>query len=215
MHGLGRVIVEPNEPVFHAEWERIVFAINFVVPCNGDESRYSIEKMNPVHYLSSRYYEHWLFGFENILVEQGIVDRGDLDRRTAKFRDSSFGELPRLKNPRLVESITRIIREGTPYNREIQRIAKFKVGDSVRAKNLNPVGHTRLPRYVRGKRGIIVKVNGAFVFPDTNALRKGENPQHVYGVRFEAKDLWGEESAEKGREAVYLDLWENYIEQES
>ncbi len=215
MQGLGRVSVEPKEPVFHADWEKIVFAINFVVPWNGDESRYSIEKMNPVYYLASRYYEHWLFGIENTLIEQGIVDREELDRRTAKCRDGSFGEFPRRENPEIVQSIIKIIKEGTPYNREIQRSAKFKIGDAVRAKNLNPFGHTRLPRYARGKRGIIAKVNEAFVFPDTNALRLGENPQHVYSVRFEARDLWGEESSEKGREAVYLDLWESYIEHES
>ena len=215
MHGLGKVIVEPNEPVFHAEWEKIVFAMNFVVPWNGDESRYSIEKMDPVHYLASRYYEHWLFGIENTFIEQGIVDRAELDRRTAKFRDRTFGDLPRVENPEIAQSIIKSIKEGSPYNREIQRHAKFKIGDSVRARNLNPISHTRLPRYARGKRGVIAKVNEAFVFPDTNALRKGENPQHVYTVRFEAKDLWGEESAEKGREALYLDLWESYIEQGS
>jgi len=212
MHGLGRVIIERNEPVFHADWEKLVFAISFATQCTGEEFRYSIEKMNGVHYLASRYYEHWLYGLENILIEKGIVSREELDTRTARFKaEGLLSELPSIENPKLAESFVKAIKEGYPSRREVSRRAKFKVGDAVVAKNFNPMGHTRLPRYVRGKSGVISKVHGAFVFPDTNSSGMGENPQHVYTVRFEGKELWGEETSESGQ-ALYLDLWESYLD---
>ena len=212
MHGMGKIIVEQNEPVFHSEWEKVVFAISFATPCTGDEFRYGIEKMNAVEYLSSRYYEHWLHGLENILIEKGIVDRHELDSRTKRSSDGSFGELQRVENPKLVENFLRSIKEGFPSNREVERSPKFSVGDLVITKNINPASHTRLPRYARGKSGVIDKVHEAFVFPDSNAIGMGENPQYLYTVRFESKAIWGEESSEKGAEAIYLDLWESYLD---
>jgi nitrile hydratase len=86
----------------------------------------------------------------------------------------------------------------------------FQAGQAVRARVMNPVGHTRLPRYARGKLGSIHLDHGVFVFPDTNALFQGEKPQHVYSVRFAARELWG--GAAKPQDAVYIDLWEDYLE---
>ena len=70
----------------------------------------------------------------------------------------------------------------------------FKVGQRVRARNIHPTGHTRLPRYARGKTGVVVRDHGVYVFPDTNAHFQGEKRQHVYSVRFTARELWGEQA---------------------
>jgi nitrile hydratase beta subunit len=215
MHGLGKVVVESNEPIFHARWEKVVFAINFAVPANSDEFRHSIEKMNGVHYLSSRYYEHWLCGLENILLEKGMINKAELDKRTQMFKEGSFGETSRIENPNITEYFLKLIKEGGPSDRDVKRNPKFKLGDHVLTKNMNPIGHTRLPRYARGKSGIVSRVHGAFVFPDSNAAGLGENPQHLYTVRFEGRDLWGEVRSENGKEALYLDLWESYLEHAS
>ena len=88
--------------------------------------------------------------------------------------------------------------------------ARFKPGDRVTVRNLNPASHTRLPRYARGKTGTVEADHGVFCFNDTNAHGEGHKPQHVYGVRFTARDLWGEQAAAK--DTLYLDLFEDYIE---
>ena len=80
----------------------------------------------------------------------------------------------------------------------------------MRARNINPMGHTRLPRYARGKLGAIDLDHGVYVFPDTNAHFQGENPQHVYSVRFTARELWGEQASP--RDSVHLDMWDDYLE---
>ena len=87
---------------------------------------------------------------------------------------------------------------------------KFGVGQSVRARNINPPTHTRLPRYARGKIGTIERDYGVFVFPDTNAYFLGEKPQHLYSVRFSARELWGEQA--KPQDAVYINMWDDYLE---
>jgi nitrile hydratase subunit beta len=88
--------------------------------------------------------------------------------------------------------------------------ARFRAGDRVRARNMHPVGHTRLPRYARGKLGTINADHGVFVFPDTNAHFLGENPQHLYSVRFAARELWGEQAS--ARDSVFIDMWDDYLE---
>jgi nitrile hydratase len=104
--------------------------------------------------------------------------------------------------------VPQLIANGSRSDRPTQTSARYKVGQQIRTRNINPIGHTRLPRYARAKLGTIDRIHGAFVFPDTNALFQGENPQHLYSVRFTAQELWG---ATK-QDAVYLDLWESYLE---
>ena len=86
---------------------------------------------------------------------------------------------------------------------------RFKPDDSVRAVNRHPKGHTREPRYVRGCVGIIHEHHGAHIFPDRNAKGSKEG-QHIYSVRFTVETLWGESAS--SRDAVYVDLWEDYLE---
>ncbi|HTY55288.1 MAG TPA: SH3-like domain-containing protein [Candidatus Binataceae bacterium] len=108
------------------------------------------------------------------------------------------------------EDVEQVVKNGGSNRRPGARAAGFKPGDKVRARNLNPVGHTRLPRYVRGKVGVIQHDHGVFVFPDTHAHGLGDKPQHVYSVRFDAQELWGEN--DRGPGAVYIDLWDDYLE---
>jgi nitrile hydratase subunit beta len=204
MHGFGPVIGEENEPVFHSNWERRVLGITFALAANdrfgrnSDQFRHAIERMEPVRYLSTGYYEHWLHGIETLLVEKGLLTPGELaaagigvDTRPA--RGGSRGG------------------DGSVVSRSAkERRARFKPGDRIVTRNLNPAGHTRLPRYARGKPGVIARDLGAFAFPDTNAHCAGRNRQHAYSVRFDARDLWGSQAGE--RERVFVDLWEDYLE---
>jgi nitrile hydratase len=204
----GPIPREENEPVFHAPWERRVFALSMLSlggMANLDEYRRANERMDPVHYLSSAYYEHWLAALDTLLVEKGVCTEEEL--ATGIVRDEGDGT----RTPLSPEAILWIVQHGAPASRQTGRlIPRFKPGDHVVARNVNPAGHTRLPRYVRGKRGVIDCVNGTFPFPDSNAHGGGEQPQPVYGVRFDAVDLWGPSAAQ--RDSLHIDLWEDYLE---
>jgi len=212
-HGFGPVEREENEPTFHASWEATVLAMMRAGGARGvyniDEFRHAIERMAPAHYLRAPYYEKWLDGIARLFVEKGVVSAEDLAARTAFFGDrpgepataALRGSLPErvLSNPGWVQDA---IRPGdTP--------PRYAPGDAVRTRDFHPHGHTRLPRYARGKRGVIARVHGVHVFPDTNAHGLGEAPQPLYSVAFEARELWGE-SAEPNQR-VHLDLWESYL----
>ncbi len=104
-----------------------------------------------------------------------------------------------------------LIRKGrTAARRTVAVTAKFKPGDAVIARNMHPRGHTRIPRYARGRRGTIDRDHGVFVFPDSNAELAGETPQHVYSVRFSARELWGDDASP--HDAIYIDLWDDYLD---
>jgi nitrile hydratase beta subunit len=210
MHGFGRIDPEPNEPVFHHEWEKSVFGISVAAMAQGlvnvDEFRYGIEQMVPAEYLASSYYEHWLATIETNLVKKGIVGQKELQ----KARDNAGAGLEvKKEDPILTRTIMQVVHAGGPSTREPVP-PKFKSGDRVRTKNLNPVTHIRLPRYTRGKVGTIERMNGTFVTPDTNSVGQGEHPQPVYTVRFTGEELWGAQ-AEKNQ-ILYIDLWESYLE---
>jgi nitrile hydratase subunit beta len=108
------------------------------------------------------------------------------------------------------DGVLPLVSGGTVAERKVDIAASFKAGQQVRARNVNPVGHTRLPRYARGKLGTVDRDHGVFVFPDTNAQFSGEKPQHVYSVRFSARELWGQQAPQQ--DCVHLDLWDDYLE---
>lgn len=108
------------------------------------------------------------------------------------------------------EAVEPAIRTGMSARAQVSTPPRFKVGDRVLARNINPVGHTRLPRYIRGKRGVVQRHHGGFAFADTRAHGRGDQPQHVYSVRFESSELWGPQGT--AHDALYIDLWEAYIE---
>jgi len=204
----GPIRREENEPNFHSPWERRVFALTMLAigqVDTVDAFRHAIERMDPAHYLSSSYYEHWLAALETLAAEKGVLTQGELATGTVKDASAGGG------TPLPPEAIPAVVQHGAPASRETGRTTpRFKPGDRVVARNLNPPGHTRLPRYVRGKRGTIDRVHGTFVYPDTNAHGGGEQPQPVYSVRFDAVELWGPTAS--ARDSLYIDLWEDYLE---
>jgi len=213
MHGFGPVKREEHEQPFHAEWEKIVFAINRVSGSQGlydiDESRYGIERMKPGQYLTSSYYERWLDSAIRNLTEKGIIDRAELDQWIERISADPSTPLPESPSPDVAERLAGRIRAGRNYRRE-DAPPRFQVGDAVCTRNIHPRGHTRLPRYARGKRGVIAAVHGTYVFPDTNATGQGEQPQPLYNVRFKSSELWS--NAAEPNTSVGLDLWESYLE---
>ncbi len=200
MEGFGPVEPEANEPVFHAEWEARVYglvnALFGTAKINVDEFRHAIERIPPARYLASPYYERWMQAVETLLVEHGIVTREEI------------GALPQPDH----SSVAPPAAVPPPKPSRASR-PRFAAGDRVRVRNINPPGHTRSPRYVRGKIGMIRRDYGSYVFPDTNAYHAGENRQHVYSVEFTARELWGKAARERiMRERVMIDLWEVYLE---
>jgi nitrile hydratase len=163
-----------------------------------------IESMPPADYLRMPYYEIWLTSLIERMVASDIVTRGEIESgRPVKGSEKTSPALSPADAPLMpfkVPQVTRVI-SAEP---------RFQVGQRVRALNINPVTHTRLPRYARGKTGTVDHVRGVFVFPDTAVYSKGEKPQHVYSVRFGARELWGNQAAPQ--DAVYLDMWEDYLE---
>jgi nitrile hydratase len=208
MDGFGAVVREQNEPVFHADWERRMYALGAslgmgATQINIDEFRHAIERIPPGQYLASSYYERWLSAAETLLVERGVITREEL---LAKHDDSP--ESVRALVATGVRAVGPAPIKEKPGAKPPR--ARFAKGDRVRARNFNPAGHTRLPRYVRGKRGVIARDWGVFVFPDTNAHHAGTKPQYCYSVQFEARELWGKSA--QSRERVLVDLWEDYLE---
>lgn len=208
MQGFGPVKPEANEPVFHGRWEARVLAMRRAMAAwrkwNIDAGRYSIETLPPADYLRMTYYEKWLASMIKLALRAGLLSQRELE--TGK-RDPS---VPVATPPLRADSVMSVIRAGNPTQRSTNTMPRFASGAAVLARNINPMGHTRLPRYVRGRRGTIENHHGAHVFPDTNARFEGENPQFLYTVRFAARDLWGKEA--NPADAVYVDLWEDYLE---
>ncbi len=213
MQGFGPVEREENEPVFHAAWEAAVVAMMRAGGARGvyniDEFRHGIERMSPAHYLRASYYEKWLDGITRLFVEKGVVGEQELAERLA-----FFGERP---DAPAAAPIRGSLPERVPFNPGWAQDAvrtgaappRYAPGDQVVTREFHPHGHTRLPRYARGKRGVIALFHGVHVFPDTNAHGQGEQPQPLYSVRFDARELWGE-SAEPNHH-IHVDLWESYL----
>ncbi len=214
MDGFGAIRPEPGEPVFHTDWERRVFGMTIATMAQGfynlDEVRHAIERMDPAHYLGSSYYEHWLAGLERLMVEKGRLSAEEIEARAREIASTSPPPpLPERSNPELANALLQGIAVGAPSARGKAR-ARFRRGTAVRVRKMNPSGHTRCPRYVRGALGTIERVHERHTFPDAHAHGGGESPQVLYTVAFEAKELWGEEADGRGR--VYVDLWESYLE---
>ncbi|WP_267423382.1 nitrile hydratase subunit beta [Methylobacterium sp. GC_Met_2] len=207
-HGFGPVVPEPDEPVFHAAWERRVFAMALAMGYTGawnlDGSRAARESLPPAEYLASSYYAIWLKALEKQIAATGLATPAEMEAGRAAERAKPVARtLAR-------DGLEQRFRAGFPSSRATDAPARFALGDAVLARNIHPTTHTRLPRYVRGKRGRIVRVDGAFVFPDTNAYQAGENPVWLYTVAFSAQDLWGESGDPGG--TVTVAAFEPYLE---
>ena len=208
MHGMGPIEREKNEPVFHARWEGRVFALNRAVGAWGkwnlDASRHQKELIPAADYLRMSYFEKFLVGMTELLVNRGLVTRVEVEK--GKPARGSKKAIPSFT----ADKVPAFVANGVPASRNTPADPTFKVGQRVRARNINPASHTRMPRYSRGKLGTIARDHGVFVFPDTNAHFLGEKPQHVYSVRFAARELWGEQA--KPQDAIYVNLWDDHLE---
>ncbi|MEM7540051.1 MAG: nitrile hydratase subunit beta [Pseudomonadota bacterium] len=207
MEGMGPLEIEKNEPVFHHDWEKRVmgmFPTTFAAGgYNLDEFRHAIERMGALEYLDSSYYEHWLHAFETVLVANGLISADELSTGKA---DPNAEKIEPALAP---EAVPKIVSHGASARIDIDAKPKFKEGDMVIVKNINPSGHTRLPRYVRDKLGCIDKDHGVFVFPDSSAHGKGEKPQHCYSVYFSAQEVWG--AGASANDSIFVDLWDDYL----
>ncbi len=198
MGGFGPIEVERDEPVFHEPWERLAFALNIlgitaIGAYNADEYRHAVERMDPAHYLAASYYERVLTGAATLLVEKRIVTHHELE--------SGAGGLFPLAQP---------VAENPTADLKPQTQARFKVGDRVVVRNVFPAGHTRAPRYVRGKRGVVLHIAPAFSFPDGSAHGLSARSEHTYHVEFPARELWADSAGND--ESVVVDLWDSYLE---
>jgi nitrile hydratase subunit beta len=208
MQGMGPVEREKNEPVFHARWESRIFALRRAMrpwpKFNGKSNRYHIELIPPKELLSLTYYATHVVSFSELLVEGGFATTEEIVSGKPARRS------PKAVPPLKAEQVPAFVAQGAPSRRNVAVAPLFKVGQAVRGRNINPIGHTRLPRYARGKLGTVDRDHGVFIFPDTNVAGLGEKPQHVYSIRFAARELWGEQASP--RDSVYIDMWDDYLE---
>jgi nitrile hydratase len=206
--GFGPVAPEKDEPLFHADWEKRALGVTLCAGVSGawniDESRHAREKLHPAVYYSASYYEIWIRALEVLLERHGFVSAADLDAGKA------VGPAAKPKRVLKARDVAATLAKGGPCDRPVAQPAQFKAGQRVRTRNINPEGHTRLPRYARGREGVIEAVRGGFVFPDTNAHGKGENPQWVYTVVFDGREIWGADA--DPTLSVSIDAWESYLE---
>ena len=200
MMGFGPVRPETDEPFFHAEWEKRALALTLACGALGewniDISRHTRESIPPPRYLALSYYEIWFEALSELLSRRGLLAEGP-----AK---------PTRNPPLPAANVAAMLARGGPCDRPAPNPPAFAVGEKVRSRNIHPAGHTRLPRYARGKRGVIERVQGCFVFPDSNGHGQGENPQWVYSVAFSGPELWGDGS--DPTLTVSIDAWESYLD---
>lgn len=208
MDGFGKVEPEPNEPMFHSVWEARVLAMVRAMGAAGafniDTSRFYRETLPPIIYLGVSYYEKWLLGLEDLLIAKGYIAAREIAAGHA-----TEPAKPLKRGKFTVADVERIMVRGK-FARAAPAPAKFKPGDRVRAKNINPPTHTRLPRYARGHVGVVELDHGCQVFPDSAATDAGENPQWLYTVVFKGTELWGEDADPTLK--VSIDAFEPYLE---
>ena len=208
MMGFGPVLEEPNEPNFHANWESRILGMTVALGACGqwniDQSRYARESMQPANYMLSSYYEIWFEGLTRLLIERNMVNNNEL--KTGKLAQPPIP----IKRTLQAADVMPVLMAGGPADREVQSSALFCEGDHVRTINHHPNSHTRLPRYARDKKGVITKVHGVHVYPDSSSQGLGEDPQWLYQVSFKATTLWGENK--NHRDLVSLDLWQPYLQ---
>jgi nitrile hydratase subunit beta len=204
MQDMGPIRPEKNEPIFHAEWERRAFALFNATDVQWPFRRTQIELIPPADYLRMGYYEKWLAALPGILIKTGMASAAEIESGKAVGPANTKWHVLSV-----ADVAARLLPVSAPSN-QITAPTQLHVGQRVRARNLNPLGHTRLPRYVRGKVGTITRDGGIEALQDTDIQGLGPKQQHVYTVRFAGQELWGVQASP--RDSVYADLWEGYLE---
>jgi len=215
MHGFGAVVPEQDEPVFHEPWEGRVYVMQGQLntkfpPQQPGANRDIVERIEPARYLAISYYERFLEVLEKRALAEGIISAEELENRM-KLIEKEGGDpvAPRTDPEAARAALTRLkTRQLRPHDSSSP--PRFALGDEVLVRNLNWQGHNRLPRYIRGKGGVIERVNGAHRIEDAHADALGPNPQVVYTVRFDGPEVWGPEC--EANLKVYVELWEGYLE---
>jgi nitrile hydratase len=206
MQGLGVLGYERDEPVFHADWEGRVHALSSALGAYGKWRglRPQIELIPAADYLRMSYYERWLTALTERIVESGLATRTEIERGEAE--PGAARATPALTAADAGDAPLRTSRTEL----DVAVTARFRVGQHVRGRNLHPTTHTRMPRYTRGKTGVVERDRGVFALPDNEVYFLDPKPQHVYLVRFAARELWGD--AGSARDSLFIDLWDDYLE---
>ncbi|MGH6893788.1 MAG: nitrile hydratase subunit beta [Dongiaceae bacterium] len=208
MHGLGAIAPERDEPLWHAPWEArmlgVTRAMTFPPGFNIDRFRHLRELMPPDLYLQRSYYDHWYAVCVAALLDGGLATKEEIESGHAAPGSA------RRNDAAPADQVWQSQKSQGVFTRKVETTPLFAIGQRVRARTINPTGHTRLPRYARGKVGTVQLHHGGHVFADTNAHLQGEAPQHLYSVAFSMRELWG--PAASARDEACLDLWESYLE---
>ena len=204
--GFGSVEIEEDEPVFHAEWEGRVFGMMTTLGHRSFPMRPTIESIEPATYLASSYYEKWLIALEKGFVESGVLTAGELQGRVEFRRGHPDAPVSqnRDKEGRRAAWRDRYSQRSPKYDGD----PAFSVGDAVLTRRMDDAGHTRIPHYAQGKRGVVHALRGVYDLLDLK-VRGIRKPEPVYTVGFDARELWGDEAEPSQR--VYIDLWESYL----
>jgi nitrile hydratase len=203
MHGLGEIGYKKDEPGFHEPWEVRLFALLQAMQLTGGIRHY-IERLPGTDYLQMSYYERWYHAFVMRLIEQRFATHDEVERGRVEPTSVKV-------SPVVTPAVARELLLRTPKTeKDIELAPRFRVGDQVRGRNINPATHTRMPRYTRGMTDVVERDRGVFNLPDHEQRSSDPKPQHVYLIRFTARELWGEEVS--ARDSLYIDMWEDYLE---
>jgi len=202
MQGLGEIGYQESEPIFHEPWEGRVFAL--IRAMQVGSIRPYIERIPAADYLRMSYYERWSTAFVTRLIERGVVTRAEVESGRADPASVKA-------TPVVTPTVARELLFRTPQTeQDIALTPRFRVGDRVRGRNIHPSTHTRMPRYTRGKTGVVERDRGVFNLPDREHVSAEPKPQHVYLIHYTAHELWGEEAS--AHDSLYIDMWEDYLE---
>ncbi len=202
MQGFGPAVWPGSEQPTHADWELRAFVLALVTgPGSSHAFRHTIERLDPARYLSDGYYERWLYEAEQALVESGAITHEEV--LDWEHRLGAGAEMPRTSDLEGAASLVRALRRNRPLEPAVD--ARFAAGDGVRVRRMRPAGHTRCPRYLRGARGTVTRVQGLDGVPDVDNAAT----EPVYAIAFDSGELWGDDVE---RHVVHADLWERYLE---
>ena len=207
MQCFGKISLDDEHVLFHHEWEKQVLALTLAMGATGtwniDQSRSARESLPAPFYLSAGYYRIWLAALEQLLLKHNLITQAELNAGVLQVPAAS------VKRVLKAGSVKAALCTGSSVERPAENKSQFEVGVKVIVRNFHNPAHTRLPSYIRQRTGQVTRIHGCHVQADANATGTGENPQWLYNVRFDNRELWGE-GAQRG--SVHVDCWESYLE---